>query len=480
MFHLSTTGTALHGDEGTCIPDYCGTSGFDRVLARIRALEDGDRERQAHFIRVSLASHESRRERRMTVLECEPGSPAAARAVDEAVAIGEALRRVAIPSGDGGVTWIALSDAPPKPSLREIDLGLCHGRSGIALFLAALARVTGREGDRDLAFDALGPLLGPLDDGRGGRDVVRQAGLGGASGVGGLLYALTRAGELLEAPLLTCAAARVASFVTPQDIASDDKLDVFAGSAGLLLGVLALHEATGDAMLLELAAACADRLLSARVTDAVSGHQAWATQAGELGTGFGHGAAGIAYALLCLHRRTAAPELREAAAEAYEFEADLFRPELHNWLDRASLRNAPPETLRLMCGWCHGAAGIGLARVSALDVLDSERARRDIEAALAAVDESGLARPDRLCCGNLGRAELLLCAGRRLDRPDLVERAAAMARTVTARARRRGTYGGGTLDHCFTPTLFYGIAGIGYELLRLSEAARLPSVLLLE
>jgi lantibiotic modifying enzyme len=79
----------------------------------------------------------------------------------------------------------------------------------------------------------------------------------------------------------------------------------------------------------------------------------------------------------------------------------------------------------------------------------------------------------------MGRAELFLHAARPLHRPALAERARALGGQTADRAARRGTYGAGTLDSAFTPGLLQGIAGIGFQLLRLHHPARIPSVLLL-
>ena len=66
---------------------------------------------------------------------------------------------------------------------------------------------------------------------------------------------------------------------------------------------------------------------------------------------------------------------------------------------------------------------------------------------------------ETLCCGRFGRLDLLLDAGRRFDRPDLVEAARSIAsqRLRAGLAQEEG-YG-----------FFRGISGLGYTLLRLHE-----------
>jgi lantibiotic modifying enzyme len=84
---------------------------------------------------------------------------------------------------------------------------------------------------------------------------------------------------------------------------------------------------------------------------------------------------------------------------------------------------------------------------------------------------------DQLCCGVFGRVDFLLEAARRLGNPSLEDAARRMARRAIERA-----HGGGFRvappEH--EPGLWQGLAGIGYELLRLSAPERFPSVLLLD
>jgi lantibiotic modifying enzyme len=193
-------------------------------------------------------------------------------------------------------------------------------------------------------------------------------------------------------------------------------------------------------------------------------------------TGFSHGAAGIAYALLRLSSATGDPVYRSAAAEAIAYEDELFEPTLENWPD---LRE---EEAGYKVNWCHGAPGIGLARLGGLDEIDTDSVRRDIDAAVRTTLRTDLDAPDHLCCGNLGRADLLLVAGERLERPDLTEQARERAREIAGRAQAVG----GFSLHSSLPRrvhmcgFFMGMSGVGYQLLRVAHPEMLPSVLLWE
>jgi lantibiotic modifying enzyme len=128
--------------------------------------------------------------------------------------------------------------------------------------------------------------------------------------------------------------------------------------------------------------------------------------------------------------------------------------------------------------WCHGAPGIALARLGGLGALDTTDIRTDIDIGLETTRRFGAGGVDHLCCGGMGRADVLIEGARRLGRPELLKAAHQQAGWAVRRAEREGGYrtqsGHGMVD----PGFFSGVAGIGYTLLRLAHSESLPSVLL--
>jgi lantibiotic modifying enzyme len=301
--------------------------------------------------------------------------------------------------------------------------------------------------------------------------------IGGGSGVGGIVYGLTRIAGFLDEPGLLDDARRIAGLMDDELIAADRAHDVIGGAAGAILGLLALHRACGDGAVLDRASACGRHLLQTRLTDA-EGVVGWHTlpDVPRFMTGFAHGSAGMALALLRLGHATGDPAFRAAANDALRHERRLFMPGTNNWPDLRAAATA--DATQAPCQWCYGASGIGLARLGCRAVAEDDAMDSEIEAALActrAVERSPI---DHLCCGEFGRVEFLLAAGVRLGRPDLLALARDRARSLLGDAEARGgfTWLGG--DDAMNPGLFRGIAGIGYTLLRLASPEALPSVLL--
>ena len=312
---------------------------------------------------------------------------------------------------------------------------LYDGCSGVAVFLAALETVSPGEGFGDLASRALRGVrtlvadLDPVSE----RALVRQVGLGGGKGLGSMIYALVRVGRFLGDASFLDDARALATLVTRERVAADTKLDLMSGTAGTALGLLALHRETGDGSALERAVWCGEHLRDKRTAGAC-GHRAWETLPGKLLTGFSHGAAGIAYALLRLAEAADAPAYREAAYEAVAYERSVFSPEARNWPD---YRGDAPA---FQASWCHGAPGIGLGRLGGLDARCGGTTFDDIDAAIATTAGNGLTEIDDLCCGNFGRLETLVEAARRLSRNDLDTLARRQAAWLVRKAGRDGSY----------------------------------------
>jgi lantibiotic modifying enzyme len=296
--------------------------------------------------------------------------------------------------------------------------------------------------------------------------------------VGSIVYAFVRMAGFLREPALLAAARDAACALTCDAIEADDKYEVFWGTAGALLGLLALGEAAPTAGVDEAVRRCAEHLLAHRVPDPESGHLAWATYEAAPVAGFAHGSTGIAHALLQLHRRAPDPRLYEAAVAAFAFERTAYREDLNEWLD------ARGQEERILSAWCHGSAGIGFSRLSALGLVrpeDDAAIAADLVKALRKVNTRQLLVWDNICCGNFGRVDFLVTAGRRLQNPSLEEAAYRIAGLCLDRAGEDGFRTPGPDEGPqFTPGLWQGTGGIGYVLLRLAAPERFPSLLWFE
>jgi lantibiotic modifying enzyme len=311
---------------------------------------------------------------------------------------------------------------------------------------------------------------------RNASHVARVLGVGGATGMGSIVYALTAMSRLLNDDALLADAHRAATFLTDDLIASDSWLDIVGGSAGAILGLLALYADTGADDVLKRALVCAEHLLAAeRVGPA--GRRSWpvAGPNRQALNGMSHGAAGFAYAMASVATATGREDFADAARECIEFERANFDSERGDWRD---FRVTEPHW---RSQWCHGAVGIGLARLGMTKraAAEPDTVLGDINDALSGATRGWPGHVDTLCCGTLGSIELCREAGRALNRAELVELAARRLIAVLRTEAATGDYRWNVGARRFNVGLFRGLAGVGYTCLREVDES-IPNVLIWE
>jgi len=403
--------------------------------------------------------------------------PQAAQSADwlaAALALEDPILDHARKTSGGDVIWLhpaSFLGESPRPV--GIGWGLYDGVAGMALFLAAFDRVEGSDARREMVLDTLAPLR---------RHLRREPslGLGGFTGLGGAIYVLALLGRWLDEPALLEEAAWLATLVTPARIAADTAFDVMDGCAGAALALLALERLApepvrGGETPLDRAVACGEHLLRQRAASD-GGPRAWASKGLAPLCGFAHGAAGIACCLARLHERTGDARFREAAEEGVAFEGLHYDPERGNW----PILRVPGRPF--MTSWCSGAPGVALGRLGMLSLGTTGPVLQDLRAALETTAACPPAGADSLCCGSLGRAEVLLHAHEVLGEEGLRHAAEA---TAAAAVQQSQAQGGryqfpGQGGSGFAPFLFTGAPGVAYALLRLARPSLLPCVLALE
>ena len=393
--------------------------------------------------------------------------------IESAIAIAKKIQKKAICASNSSVTWIAPQYRPNAQRLQLMPVGddLYNGNCGIALFMGALEKVTGGLGFREFAMGTLQPISLDLQYTKSS-SILTTLGIGGGVGSGSIIYALVKVSQFLEEPSFLENAKQLASLITIDSITKDRNFGVLSGSAGLLLGLLTLYKVCKDQEIIDKAVSCGNHLLkNLHTTD--TGYKAWKTIQGKFMTGFAHGTAGIAYALLCLYRITGEKAFLEATLEGNAYETNLFSSETQNWPD---LRQ---KKLSFINNWCHGSAGIGMARVGGIDILNTNEIQEDIKAAINNVKQSRISYVDNLCCGNFGSVEFLLTTAQKLSQPQLLDLAMKRAAQIVTLAQHRGDFSYGQ-SIVYKPGFFQGASGIGYQLLRLAYPDQLPSVLLWE
>ena len=356
--------------------------------------------------------------------------------------------------GDGRITL----------AYRALGADLYGGSAGVGLFLAELANVTGDPDCRRTAFGALRHAISHAND-------PASAGHGLYAGRPGIALALTLAARALDEPALEEQARKL--LIGPAIQPSAGERDLMSGNAGAVVGLLALRSLLEDDALLEVAVEHAEALLAAAQRTAAGLSWLSPNLPDTPGlTGYSHGAAGVAVALLELAAVTGESRYVDAADAAFAYERSLYDPVAQNWPDLRKFGPVQSSEATFASFWCHGAPGGALARLRAVELGHDGGLEAEARAALGTTRawvEAGVAFGVNfsLCHGLAGNAEILLEGAELLPGADQLAYDVAAA-GIDTHGRRKvpwpsGAHGGRTAG------LFLGLAGIGRFYLRLAE-----------
>jgi lantibiotic modifying enzyme len=413
--------------------------------------------------------------------------------VEAAADIGGGLCRSAY-WHDDRCNWIGRSTdelkgpgMPLTPTVAALGPALYAGTAGIALFLAELFARTDLD---EAGATARGAIRHSLA--RAG-DIAPPLRRAFYSGLVGIAYAAAQVGARTDDPRMVTEGIQLArQAVEAQE--EHNLLDVIGGNAGAVGPLLRLATQTDSERLRAAAVSLAEEL----ATDATRSEATWCWENDRAcGPGMGptslcglaHGASGMGLALIEAGVHSGRDDLVEGGLAAFRYEDRLYDAESENWPDLRELEgngNGQAATQRksFMVAWCHGAAGIGLARLRAYELLPERRAelRPGVERAVRSTAAQLRALPREIdatpCHGRAGLAETLVYATEVLDDPTYADHVETMWKQLL-RARKADTpWPCGVASGTNNPSLMLGYAGIGYALLRADDSAATSSALI--
>ncbi len=416
--------------------------------------------------------------------------------IAEAVRIGDEILSRAIVD-EHGMRWKTMSMDEKRNVEWTEGTGIYSGNSGIALFFMELYNMTGKEEYLDAAKRCLQWVVYFCRK----EETEYYSFFTGRMGVA---YALMRMGQFLKDDLYLEQALEIVrdsgSFLDGQFNVDD----LIGGKAGSALGLAHLHAATGESWLLELL----DRFIVHLVKTANPGPSGyyWDRSHSHISglCGFSHGAAGIGFVFLELGRYLGNDAFYWLAEQAFLYETNFFDLEKKNWLDlRKGIYNDEDldkhskayrngdfgffKDAGNMNAWCHGAAGIGLSRLRAWELLHDQRYTREAKLAIERTIMTDV-EGDRdiemssfiLCHGGGGNADLFLEAYRTYGDESYWELATKVGERGLLYRQNFKKYISGYRDagNNEDTSFFMGNAGIGHFYLRLADPYKVQSVLL--
>lgn len=483
LFTTTPSSRDIFTAHGECIQDFFEVPGLESVKRRLLSLDEQDLHKQVWIIRASFHCMMLDADRRLaSIPEFKPSQKEMSneRLLAMASTIGERIQALALHT-DTIVGWLIISAVNQHEwRLEPAQADLYDGITGIALFFGYLGNVTGNEHYTTLARMTLNTARYQIMSQKK-RSV--SASIGAFDGIAGYIYTLSHLGTLWQDASLYREAEQLVESLRDR-IAKDQQYDVTGGAAGYIACLLSLYSVAPSQTVLEAALRCGDHLVVSAMTMPTGlGWHIWDEDVPL--TGMAHGNAGIALNLLRLFELSGKEQFRETALEAMAYERSLFSVEQHNWPDLRKERDASKaqatrqESPSYMVAWCHGAAGIGLARLGALHIHDDEITRSEIASALHTVLTSGFGLNHIICHGDMGNLDTLLTATQLINDTSAKQ---GLKHIIPLLLDSIDEYGwlSGVAQGIEVPGLMVGLAGTGYMLLRLLAPDRVPSVLLLE
>jgi type 2 lantibiotic biosynthesis protein LanM len=412
----------MYGESERIVENYFLKAPIESVRTNLAHMSEADLNFQIAVIRHSFFCKALNQRSPIEAPSQAPDGPPAS--LDEFMDAARAIaRRIDSSSVRGGSETAAFFGLQVHPAdglyrLGPLALRLFDGATGVVLFLSALHKTAGDSNSEELCNRLLRTIKLFVEQTRTRNSWNRAYNTDVEAGL--LIYPLLKMGEIRSDSTVIELATEIAGLITPPMLSSDFPYDIYGGCAGILTGLMALHEKNPSDRILEKAILCGRKLNS---------------RSGVLHPGIS----------LALAR------LRQVSGD----------------------RTFSPVAL---APWCRNEAGRGIAALAAADRPENaEILERTLNSTLAEPLEAS----DSIYSGSFGRVSFWSDASRMLERPDLKVAAIRLATESIRRANRDGGFRvyPGLPPAAWGPGFFEGISGIGYEILRLSDP-ELPSVTL--
>ncbi|MBU5594544.1 type 2 lantipeptide synthetase LanM family protein [Amphibacillus sp. MSJ-3] len=466
----------LWSSGGEKISDFFQNTALETVIKKVERLGDQDLYEQLQVLHmVMLASNANHY---ADVEAMDPFLPTDNKVekmqfLQQAIDIGNYLIKTKIEGENKGkkdATWISTVLEGTNEvawQISPVGLDFYNGNSGIVLFLAYLAELSGEEKFKLVAQQGLVPILHDMKNFKDHSDWS----LGAYSGVGGNIFTTFQLATLWQdEELLEVVMEALPGYQAM--IKEDNIFDYIGGAAGALDIFLHIYKQTAHPLALE-GALLSGKHLMANTVKLNAGGIGWKSiQQQTPLTGYSHGNAGISAALSALYNITGEDSILTYIAQALEYERTFYREAERNWMT--------PQREEASIAWCHGAPGILLSRLRLKENgYQDDQIDQEIEVALDTTLRLGFGNNRSYCHGDFGQLEILLYADKLLQNVDLNPSITSVQKQILELMKEK-MWNYGVSRGTESKGLLTGLAGFGFGLLKQFDRERVPNILNLE
>ncbi|MCL2559744.1 MAG: type 2 lanthipeptide synthetase LanM family protein [Turicibacter sp.] len=448
IFYTYTNSKSLINSENYKIENFFPQTSFDCMLEKINSLSFKNLGFQKSFIKVKTGQfnphHLSHTFQENLIGSDSYSQHTTESLIKEATYIGDYIRKQAFISDDKSqVLFLSIDDSKEDLNVAVTNQSFYNGMSGLALFYYYLYQSTGSTEYKEM-FDQ---IINTLEE----NTTIDKKNPNTFTGSASELTTLT----LLKSKDILKYQERIDALILSLNnhINSIENSDWLGGLSSIIQSLSNYYNVTQKENIKKMILDYGKRLITIVEDEDLIG-------------GFSHGSSGVYQALLEAYRVTNNLEFYEKAKIILAHDRTFFDSS-KGWSDERHENKVYPTH------WCHGSVGIALSRIENENIFFDYQMSEEINFALETVNNSFYTQDDTLCHGNLGKSELFLASGNR-------EKAMAIASKVIENKKEKGKYHDNSLPEIDNYSLFTGLTGIGYQILRIAKPDLVPSVLSLK
>lgn len=455
VFFTEVGSKDLEDSTGRIYKDYFADSAYHLIVAKLKKLDAKEIERQVQIIKLYTGSEEKKTEAHQEMaLEDFLESDETGREIflQRAENIADMIWEQAMVSEeDDSVSWLHLPYTSQN-KLQIMDGSLYNGLSGIALFYYYLYKITGKERYQKAYKMTLKSTIKMVYG-------LRDEGV--LTGKASLLYLLYKIITEEKDYCYKDELDRIIKYI--DEILKPGKAyDWINGYTGILHVMLLIYEEFSDQKDAMLCYKLADMIVEAiKEVDEK-----------KLYGGFAHGVTAVALTMFQAAKVLESDEYEEYGNYLLKIDRSYYDAETGEWLSH----DEEDDKMIVRHHWCHGAVGIGLSRLEMSGLIQDSGFDAEIDAICTSLRNSQINKAEILCHGNAGMCDFLLEAYEHKKDKTLL----LMAENLLEYAGKNFIAGYEENPIKQSMGIFNGLAGIGYEYLRLASPEIVPSVLILE
>ncbi len=308
--------------------------------------------------------------------------------------------------------------------------------------------------------------------------------IGFSQGVAGYLQTLMLLSNMSGDKVFLEMANQVVLSMPYENITRTTEFDFFSGLSGFLYYSCKLYSQMPRIPLRTKIECVSNALMHMRNTTNSENKGLWTTSNEyQPLTGLAHGQSGIAMALIAAWKVLNNTDMLIAAKNGLMYEMKCYSRQSNNWYDfrkfNVRIRDAGPSIAynpRFMHGYCSGSPGIGMSRIICAKILQTHEFDTAIDNVIRYCQTNSLIGNDTLCCGTAGWIDFLVEASQYKKLPSLHHDAIQICESI-----QPDQSGQPFMLSSFSSnseiSLFKGISGIAYQMMRLVSPDEIPSII---